>query len=410
MADMIARLREFDAKIESFQLQLRARYTLDAMNEIARYLAVIPGRKNLIWFSGSFPLDIMPNSDLADPFSVMASAEDEFRDTVGMLARAQVAVYPVDARGLTTSPVFDASTSRNYGGAKGNQRMVQDQTKFFTDTAAEHATMRQMAADTGGRAFVNTNDLTHAVATAIDEGSNFYTLSYTPTNPQRDGKFRKINVQLSPGGYTLAYRQGYYADDPDRIRTSPNAVDHAVSAANAPTPRDTLRAAMTRGVPPPTEILIKVGVVPINPTTKPEDTPADGNTLAPKTHGPYRRYSVNYQIDPNNLSFTRTSDGKFHTSFELMIFVFDSSGAILNSTGSKVEINATLDEIKTMLSKGIFRHEEISAPLKGQYFLRIAVHDLLRDRFGAVEVATSQVNNVTPPAAPPPASNPQPPK
>lgn len=53
--EMVARLREFDAKIESSQLRDRALYTLDAMNEIARYLAVIPGRKNLIWFSGSFP-------------------------------------------------------------------------------------------------------------------------------------------------------------------------------------------------------------------------------------------------------------------------------------------------------------------------------------------------------------------
>jgi VWFA-related protein len=410
MADMISRLREFDAKIDSFQLQLRARYTLEAMNEIARFLSVIPGRKNLIWFSGSFPLDIMPNSDLDDPFSVMADAEDEFRDTVGMLARAQVAVYPVDARGLMNSPVFSAATGRNYGGANGNQRMTQDQNKFFTDTAAEHSTMLQMAADTGGRAFLNTNGLTHAVATAIDEGSNFYTISYTPTNPQRDGKFRKINVQLSPGGYTLAYRQGYYADDPDRITKSPAAVDHAVSAANAPTPRDTMRAAMTRGVPPSTEILIKVGVVPINAATKPEDTPAAGNTPAANTKGPYRRYSVNYQIDPNGLSFTRTSDGKLHTRFELLIFVFDSTGAILNSTGGRVEVNATLDETRKMFTEGIFRHEEISAPIKGQYFLRIAVHDLIRDRFGAVEVATAQVNNVTPPTPPPPASNPQPPK
>ena len=80
----------------------------------------------------------------------------------------------------------------------------------------EHATMQKMADATGGRAFVNTNGLTDAVANAIDEGSNFYTLAYTPANSTRDGGFRKIKVQLAREGLTLAYRQGYFADDPDK--------------------------------------------------------------------------------------------------------------------------------------------------------------------------------------------------
>ena len=97
---IIANMRQFDAQQAEFSgLQLRAKYTLDAMNEIARYLAIIPGRKNLIWFSGSFPLDILPDATISNPFAVMASSEDEFRDTVNLLARSQVAVYPIDARG-----------------------------------------------------------------------------------------------------------------------------------------------------------------------------------------------------------------------------------------------------------------------------------------------------------------------
>src|ERR1035437_4186578 len=211
-ASVIANLRQFDALQQSFQLQLRAKYTLDAMNQLGRYLSNIPGRKNLIWFSGSFPVDILPDTTgtLPDPFAAMASSEDEFRDTVTLLARSQVAVYPIDARGLFNSPVFDASSNRNYGGRTGNVRMQQDQNKFSNDTAAEHGTMRAMADATGGRAFVNTNGLTQAVSTAIEEGSNFYTLTYTPSNFERDGKLRKIKIQLDRKGLKLAYRQGYY--------------------------------------------------------------------------------------------------------------------------------------------------------------------------------------------------------
>src|SRR5438270_6078908 len=202
-ATTVANLRQFDAQQQSFQLQLRVKYTLDAMNQLARYLSSIPGRKNLIWFSGSFPISVLPDTtgNLTDPFAVVADYEKEFRDTVNLLARSQVAVYPIDARGLTNAPILDAATSRNYASpGRGPARMTQDLNKFSTDTFAEHSTMSQMAEATGGHAFYNTNGLTQAVATAINNGSNFYTLTYTPANPAGDGKFRKIKVQLAQSG------------------------------------------------------------------------------------------------------------------------------------------------------------------------------------------------------------------
>jgi VWFA-related protein len=396
-ASVIANLRQFDALQQSFQLQLRAKYTLDAMNQLGRYLSNIPGRKNLIWFSGSFPVDILPDTTgtLPDPFAAMASSEDEFRDTVTLLARSQVAVYPIDARGLFNSPVFDASSNRNYGGRTGNVRMQQDQNKFSNDTAAEHGTMRAMADATGGRAFVNTNGLTQAVSTAIEEGSNFYTLTYTPSNFERDGKLRKIKIQLDRKGLKLAYRQGYYAENPDKTKiTSAGQTGAAIISDSGLTPQATEHLAMMRGAPAPAEILIKVGVVPMTPATQTEEKPAPGNMPDAKTHGPYRRYSVNYGIDPAGLTFMRTPDGKIHSEFDLVIFVFNPDDVVINSQVSRVRITATLDEVKQMFGQGIYRHEEISAPAKGEYFFRIAVHDQHRDRYGAVEVATSQVKNL----------------
>ncbi len=402
---LVVNVRDFEAINQSFQLQLRAKYTLDAMNQIARYLSNIPGRKNLIWFSGSFPIDILPDisGTLANPFIAMASSEDEFRDTVALLARSQVAVYPIDARGLTNSPVFSASTTRNYGGTKGIARMNQDNATFLNNTAQENGTMNAMADATGGHAFLNTNDLTKAVATAIEEGSNFYTLAYTPTDSQRDGKLRKIKIQLARQGYTLTYRKGYYADDPDKIRTVTAAKpDAATTAAAGPSALDSMHLAMTRGTPTPTDILMKVGVIPITHLPQTEDKPAPGNVPTVKAHGPYSRYSVNYQIDPADIVFLRNPDGNIHADFDLVIFVFTSEGELVNSIISTVHVNATLDQVKQMFSEGIFQHQEISTPAKGEYFLRIAVHDLHRDHYGAVEVATSTVRNVVPPTPPAP--------
>jgi hypothetical protein len=375
------------------------------MNQIARYLAAIPGRKNLIWFSGSFPIDILPDTSgtLSNPFIAVASSEDEFRDTVALLGRSQVSVYPIDARGLMTSPVFQATTTRNYANPKtGVQRMNQDQQKFFSDTVAEHATMNQMADATGGKAFVNTNGLTQAVATAIDEGSNFYTLSYTPTNSARDGKLRKIKIEVARPGVNLAYRKGYYADDPQKVNLTMKP-DAATTAADGTTTMDSLRLAMTRGAPTPGEILIKVGVMPLTPMTQTEDKPAVGNQPSPKMQGPYRRYSVNCAIEPRDLVFFHASDGKIHSDFSTIIFAYSADGELVNMQMSALHFVGTLDDVKALFAQGILRHDEISTPAKGEYFLRIAVHDLHRDRYGAVEVATSEVRNVVPLPPPPPA-------
>jgi VWFA-related protein len=407
-ASTVANLRQFDAQTQSFQLQLRVKYTLDAMSQLARYLSSIPGRKNLIWFSGSFPISVLPDTTgtLPNPFAVVADYENEFRDTVNLLARSQVAVYPIDARGLTNPEVFSASTTRNY--SRSPARMTQDLNKFSTDTAAEHATMSEMAEATGGHAFYNTNGLTQAMATAINDGSNFYTLTYTPANPIRDGKFRKIKVQLAGGGFTLSYRHGYYADDPDKASSATkgqpqqsNVADSAVTAGT-PTPLQTMRVATMRGSPTPTQIIMKVAVFPAGPSAQTEDTPAPANVLSDKVHGPFRRYSVSYAIEPHDITFLRLADGKIHAAFELAIFVFNPDGVLLNRTSTTLRIASSLDELKRNVANGIQYRQEISAPAKGEYFLRVVVHDLIRDHVGAVEVATSEVKNLPPPTAPPP--------
>jgi hypothetical protein len=159
---------------------------------------------------------------------------------------------------------------------------------------------------------------------------------------------------------------------------------------------------MMRGSPTPSEILIKVGVFPTGLATQTQDQPAPGNIPSEKTHGPYRRYSVSYAISPADITFIRKPDGKIHANFELVIFVYSPDGTLVNRLSTPLQIASTMDQIVKSVSQGIHYSQEVSAPAKGEYFLRIAVHDLQRDRFGAVEVATSEIKNL-PPLTPPPA-------
>lgn len=397
-AEVIANMQTFENMQQSMQLQMRAKYTLDALNELARFLADIPGRKNLIWFSGSFPINILPDTSgtASDPFAAVASSEAEYRETTNLLARSQVAVFPIDARGLMVSPVFSAeSTGSKY--TRNPARIGQDESKFGAQLANEHSTMRRMAEDTGGAAYVNTNGLSQAVGKAIDAGSNYYTLAYTPTDTKWKGDFRKIQVKLAQGGYTLNYRRGYYADDPD----SPTTALAAAPAAN--TDRSAVMRAIAHGVPGATEIIFKLRVLPASTST--EDTLAPGNTSGPaKPAGPFRRFLVDFAADARSFTFRQSADGVFHCSFEFLTVVYNRDGQPLVSLLNPVKATLTAARYAAVLRTGIPMHQEISVPGKDGYSIRILVHDLASTRIGATEIAVAAVKNLPPP--PPPAASP----
>jgi VWFA-related protein len=84
----------------------------------------------------------------------------------------------------------------------------------LSERGAEWNTLNQIAADTGGKAFMGTDGIDQAIATAAEQGSSYYSISYTPSNHDYNGKFRKIKVNLAQKEYHLHYRPGYFAADP----------------------------------------------------------------------------------------------------------------------------------------------------------------------------------------------------
>ena len=80
-------------------------------------------------------------------------------------------------------------------------------------TTQEQDTMEQIAAETGGKAFIETNDFADAVADVVENGSSYYTVAYVPNRKKFDGRFHTFDVRLDKASYKLAYRRGYYADD-----------------------------------------------------------------------------------------------------------------------------------------------------------------------------------------------------
>jgi VWFA-related protein len=419
-ATVLANLKQFEAEQQSHELQLRARFTLDALNLLARYMSNLPGRKNLIWFSGSFPISILPDPSLQNPFAVVASSEDEFRETVDLMARSQVAVYPIDARGLMVEPMLNASNSgRADGGSPGdanrftlqtrggrdtlspndqptgdNETMMgQNAIKFFRQTAEEHDTMEQMAEATGGKAFMNANNLKAAVEKAIDVGSNYYTIAYSPTNHNWNGSYRRIEVKVDQPKVALAYRRGYFADDP----STPARHTEVKSEKNALPPYDAMRAAMLRGAPDPTQIVFAANVR--LSTDDEEPAVAPGNEAANKFNGPYRRYTVEFRVSPRSIDCAATPDGKHHCTLDFASILYDVDGALLNSQTNSIRVNLSSAQFASALNSFFSYRQQISVPVKGEYYLRVGLRDAAADRVGALELPVAEVARLKPIAA-----------
>jgi VWFA-related protein len=391
---LAANLQQFEAETANMETQLRAQYTLDAFNTLGHYLAAFPGRKNLIWFSGSFPLNILPDPSIPNPFAIMQLDEKEYRETTNLLTKAQVAVYPVDARGLMTTSVYNAASSgRAYAG--NPQKFSAAISKFNNSQSAERATMDALASDTGGRAYFNTNDLADAVSQAIDAGSHYYTLFYSPTSRKEDGAYRDIRVDLTGTAASrdlhLSYRHGYYAGDAEhQHRDSETATaSHGAAAAYE-------RAAMSRGAPTPQDLLFKARVLPASAATENAVSPANTLDASVSPQGPFRRYDVDYVALPSELTLSLQPDGRRDGQVEFLVYVFDVDGRLLNATGKTVSLNLSPATYAKLMKSAIECHLEISAPTRVETFLRVGVRDVPSNHFGVIEVPTSNLSHLAP--------------
>ena len=413
MADMgIAaspNLIQFEAEMTSFQTEMRIQYTLDAFNALAHYLVNFPGRKNLIWFSGAFPIDILPDASLEDSFSVMQENDPEFRETTNLLAQAEVAVYPVDAAGLATDPTFSAS-AKGSKFARNSAAISQSVMAFGQSQADIHMTMDQLADDTGGSAFYNNNDLAEAVSRAIEAGSNYYTLEYTPKEKKTNDDYHNIKVTLSSdlasAGYKLSYRHGYYSDEPSKPSAkapSPQATTTAAAQAETTSGATYVHTALSRGAPAPDDILFKVRVLPAS--TQTEDKVADGDQTDPihPIKPPFRRYLIDFASLADGLKITHNAEGRYTGGVEFIALLYDPDGKLLNVVSKDIQFNMT-PETYARLRQGLSLRLELSAPVKGESYLRLGVRDLASNHIGAVEVPISAVSKLAPP--PPPAATP----
>ncbi len=172
---------------------------LAALEDAARQLGRFPEKKALVYLSSGVEKTGVDN-------------QSQLRATINAAVRANVAFYPIDARGLSALvPGGDASQSgpigsKIYSGA--GQRALKDS---FNN---QQETLYSLAADTGGKALLDSNDLTLGMRQVQEDMSSYYMLTYSSANKSDDGRYRRIQVKLAPNAASLRakldYRPGYY--------------------------------------------------------------------------------------------------------------------------------------------------------------------------------------------------------
>jgi VWFA-related protein len=171
---------------------------LAAIEDASKKLSALPEKKALIYFAGGVARTGVDN-------------QAQLEASINAAAKANVAIYPIDARGLMADPPGGGASKAASRGTGIFSGSVYNSQRAAINNSQE--TLATLASDTGGKAFLDSNELSLGIVQAQQEYRSYYVLGYYSTNLATDGKYRKITVKLNNNqSAKLEFRQGYYAD------------------------------------------------------------------------------------------------------------------------------------------------------------------------------------------------------
>lgn len=197
-------------------VRLQMSTALDGLAALSRLLAPLPGRKHVVFYSAGYPtrpvdavIDVI-GSLCGDRAAVQQTLSASL-DTVGWMQsafddanRAQVSIYAVDPRGLVSDGIQAKSPRSARATSRGGQ--LPEVRRQFTEV---QQFPRSVAGETGGVAWVNTNDIARGFRDAIDDAGQYYLLAFEPQGSRKAGRFYRLSLKTTRPGVHLRYRQGY---------------------------------------------------------------------------------------------------------------------------------------------------------------------------------------------------------
>jgi VWFA-related protein len=326
----------------------QARAALDSIKQLATFMGGVSGRrKALVLFSEGIDYDINDPINNRDATTIM----DSTRDLLSAATRANVAIYSVDPRGLTTLgdetievASFPDDTTLGIG-----------QSSFYNEVRIAQDSLRVLADETGGFAVVNQNDFGTAFQRIVDDNSSYYVLGYYATNTRRDGRFRKIEVRV-PGrrDVTIRARKGYIAGRGRAPETKP------VGPTDASTE---LREAMASPLP--------LSELPMAATAAVFKGPQPNGSVI-----------ISTLIGGGALPLEE-NEGTFQNNLELAIVAINQQGKSFTSGRNTLDLKMKPDTMKRTRALGFRFISQIDLP-PGRYTLRIGASEANTKKAGSV--------------------------
>ena len=394
---------------------------------LASYLDGIPGRINLAWVTDEgIPDMVLRGHTFEQDYPQLATFVGNQYGSTDSLHLSRVVPYVIKAGGYVggvLQPIDDLAPKMELPLIPNLSVLPTPNDCDLTPPAQggllDNGILADKAIELGGHAFFDGAPKALTQITAI--GSNYYTLSYVPTNPNWNGKYRKIDINVSgipqtpPSKFAwndydqsnITYRRGYYARSKPAppsstafsldATASPSPADKLVSAsapAASPHAPSTLEAAVGFGKLAPAQLSFTVVVTP-SPQTEQSKTGAPlpkDNFLADKfRNAPYRNYKIHYWIDPQSLKFQRIALGSFRTNLQFVAVVYQDDGFAANSISASAHIELSAADFESTLASGVTFDQTIAIPADGNFFLRTAVQEASTNRVGALEISTEQI-------------------
>ena len=315
--------------------QARAQTTMAALTAIAAHVAEVPGRKNLLWLTANLP------------FSAEAIAR--------ILGRANIAAYPVDARGLLPRAPSTTMDDLKPGDASVRGALGLGNPPAQSDQPIGIEAMEKMADATGGRAFVNTNDLTGAIRKAVEDSAVTYTVGFYLDSSSLDGKFHEVKVEVRRSGLNVRYPKGYFA------------------FKDAPATQDERHNSFLAAVRSP----LDSSAIPLEVEADRVNQPMP-NSIA-----------LSGSVGIRNLQLAQS--GQVHSgALDVAVVEQDETGKVLRESTNRINLRFSEKQYPAMLKSGITFRKSVR-PQAGATTLRVLVQDPATAAIGSLIIPLSQV-------------------
>ncbi len=317
---------------------LRTDRQLAALHTVVSMLRAMPERKTLLYFASGLALNGLDN-------------HAQLSAAVNAALRANVTINPIDTRGLVAEPPLGGANVASPGGltAFTGQAAQGRQDRF--DRSQD--TLMALAADSGGKAFLNYNDLALGIQRAAADARSYYILGYYSTRTERDGRFRRVTVSV-PGrpGAKLDYRPGYYAEK-------------AFKAFTGADKERQLEDALMLG-DPITDIPLAVEVNYFSINRNESFVPID------------------VKLPGDRIEVRRNGDGSGRVDIDLVGEVKDERGVTVQNLRDRLDIPLTAARLAQLASQPL-QYEAGFTLLPGRYTIKLLARDAIGGRMGTFE-------------------------